>query len=86
MELGRISLWNGETKERQAEEDLVNETIEHLVWSQPNGKRLITADKSGNVKAWRANGKAQLQQKPAWEFAIPVGAAPFYVGDRILIA
>ena len=31
MELGRISLWNGETKERQAEEDLVNETIEHLV-------------------------------------------------------
>ena len=73
MELGRISLWNGETKERQAEEDLVNETIEHLVWSQPYGKRLITADKSGNVKAWRANGKAQLQQKPAWEFTLAGG-------------
>ena len=29
--------------------------------------------KSGNVKAWRANGKAQLQQKPAWEFTLAGG-------------
>ena len=70
---GRVTLWNGETKERQVETELASGKIDYLCWSQPNGKRLVTVETDGTVKAWRANGKAQLQSKAAWEYTINGG-------------
>ena len=72
---GEISIWNGETKSRTVESELAPDGCEHLLWSLPNGKRLLTADKEGYVKAWRANNKAQLQKKAAWEHLLEGGVA-----------
>ena len=72
---GEISIWNGETKSRTVESELAPDGCEHLLWSLPNGKRLLTADKEGYVKAWRANNKAQLQKKAAWEHLLEGGVS-----------
>ena len=77
-----ITFFETKIKERQNEDNLSSEQIEHLVWSQPNGKRLITGDINGNIKAWRANGKAQLQQKPAWEYAIEGGIGNEFIFSK----
>ena len=44
-----------------------------MIWSLPNGKRLVTVDESGYAKAWRANHKGQLQNKAAWEHTLQGG-------------
>ena len=66
---GLVSLWDGTSKDRREVSEISNgDPISQLIWSSPGGKRLVTGTESGDVKAWRTNGKTQLQRNPAWEF------------------
>ena len=65
---GLVTIWDESNKDRREISELSeNVPITQLVWSLPNGKRLVSGNRDGDVKAWRANNKAQLQMKAAWE-------------------
>lgn len=73
---GSVLIWNTLNGEKTEHSELAPDglSITNLAWSQPGGKRLVTIQNDGVVKSFRANAKAQLQLKPAWEHSIPGGA------------